>query len=156
MNRRLLTTFMLAASLGFLAGCQTVDDRIKKNPGVFSQYDAQTQDKIRQGIIELGFTEDMVYLAIGAPDVKRETLSAAGKSTTWIYNTYTEWYDGGYYYRGLYPYASPYPYYGYGAYRMGYYPYYGPAYGPGYASQKEERVRITFKEGKAAVIEQVK
>jgi hypothetical protein len=149
MNRRLLTTFMLAASLGFLVGCQTVDSRIKEKPDVFAKLDAATQDKVKQGIIELGYSEDVVYLALGAPDRKRESVSANGKSVTWIYNTYYDRYDGGVYagyHRSVYfdPYLR--------AYRM----YYRPVFADTYVEEKEERIRIVFKDGKAAVIEQTK
>jgi hypothetical protein len=149
MNRRLITTFMLAASLGFLTGCQSVDSRIKEKPEVFARIDKATQDKIKQGIIDLGYTEDMVYLALGAPDQKRESISEKGKSTTWIYNTYYTRYDGTVafdYERRVYfdPFLK--------TYRL----YYHPAYVEAYQSEKEERIRVVFKDGKAAVIEQSK
>ena len=149
MNRRLLTTFMLAASLGFLTGCQTVDDRIREKPEVFAQVDKVTQDKIKQGIIDLGYTEDMVYLALGAPDQKRESVTAAGRSVTWIYNTYYQRYDGtafvGYHRRVYFdPFLN--------TYRV----YYHPAYAETYRDEKEERIRVVFKDGKASVIEQTK
>jgi hypothetical protein len=149
MNRRLLSTFMLAATLGFLAGCQTVDDRIKEKPEVFARLDAATQDKIKQGIIDLGYTEDMVYLSLGKPDQRRESITAAGKSTTWIYNTYYERYDGtrfAGYYRSLYfdPYLR--------TYRV----YYRPMYADTYAQEKEERIRVIFTNGKVTTLEQAK
>jgi len=140
---------MLAASLGFLPGCQTVDSRIKEKPEVFASVDKATQDKIKQGIIDLGYTEDMVYLALGAPDQKRETVTATGRSVTWIYNTYYERYDGtafvGYHRRVYYdPFVR--------TYRV----YYHPAYIEAYRDDKEERIRVVFKDGKASVIEQTK
>lgn len=149
MNRRLLTTLMLATSLGFLTGCQSVDDRIKQKPEVFAGLDAATQDKIKQGIIDLGFSEDAVYLALGTPDQKRESVTIAGKSTTWIYNTYYTRYDGtqmiGYQRRVYYdPYLR--------SYRV----YYQPAYAEVYRDEKEERIRVVFKDGKVSVIEQTK
>lgn len=149
MNRRLLTTFMLAASLGFLGGCQTVESRIKEKPEVFAKLDAATQDKIKQGIIELGYTEDMVYLALGKQDQTRESTHANGKSVTWIYNTYYDRYEGGIYagyHRSVYfdPYLR--------AYRM----YYRPIYADTYVQEKEERIRVVFKDGKVIVIEQTK
>jgi len=149
MNRRLLTTFMLAASLGFLTGCQTVESRIKEKPDVFAKLDAATQDKVKQGIIELGYTEDIVYLALGAPDQKRESVTAAGRSVTWIYNTYYDRYDGtafAGYHRSVYydPYLR--------AYRM----YYRPVIADTYTHEKEERIRIVFTNGKVTVIEQAK
>ena len=149
MNRRLVTTFMLAASLGFLAGCQTVNDRIKEKPAVFAALDAPTQDKIKQGIIDLGYTEDMVYLALGKPDQLRESKRTDGNTTTWIYNTYYDRYEGTAfvgYHRSVYfdPYLR--------AYRI----YDRPVYADSYAQEKEERIRVIFKDGKATVIEQAK
>ena len=140
---------MLAASLGFLTGCQTVDSRIKEKPDVFAQLDPATKDKVKQGIIELGYSEDVVYLALGTPDQKRESVSATGKSITWIYNTYYNRYDGGFYagyHRSVYfdPYLR--------AYRM----YYRPVFADTYIQEKEERIRVVFKDGKVTVIEQTK
>ena len=149
MNRCLLTTLLLAATFGFITGCQTVDDRIKKMPEVFASVDKATQDKIKQGIIDIGYTEDMVYLALGAPDQKRESISASGRNVTWIYNTYYTRYDGtdfvGYERRIYFdPYLK--------TYRV----YYHPAFADTYRDEKEERIRVVFKDGKAAVIEQSK
>jgi hypothetical protein len=149
MNHRLLRTFMLATSLGFLAGCQTVESRIKEKPEVFASVDKATQDKIKQGIIDIGFTEDMVYLALGAPDQKRESISATGRSLTWVYNTYYTRYEGDQmmgYHRRVYfdPYLK--------TYRV----YYRPLFTEVYSQEKEERIRIIFKDGKATVIEQSK
>lgn len=149
MNHRLLRTFMLASSLGFLAGCQTVETRIKEKPEVFASVDKATQAKIKQGIIELGFTEDLVYVALGAPDQKRETVNASGKTITWIYNTYYDRYEGtGFagYHRSVYydPYLR--------AYRM----YYRPVFADSYTQEKEELIRIVFQDGKVTVIEQAK
>ncbi len=149
MNRRLLTTFMLAATLGFLAGCQSVDDRIKEKPDVFAKLDAPTQDKIKQGIVDLGYTEDMVYLALGKPDEKRQAVRAEGTSITWIYNTYYDRYDGTHmvgYYRRIY----------YDPYLRSYRVFYNPAYVETYRPEKEERIRVTFRDGKVTVIEQSK
>jgi hypothetical protein len=145
----MLRTFILAASLGFVAGCQTVESRIKEKPEVFANADYATQDKIRQGIIEIGFSEDEVYLALGKPDEKHETRNADGKTVTWSYNTYYERPTGSVmagYHRSVYydPYLR--------AYRM----YYRPVVADTYVQEKEERIRIVFRNGKATVIEQAK
>lgn len=148
MKTRIFTA-LAAVCLALFVGCQSVDDRIKEKPEVFAKQDAITQDKIKQGIIEIGFTEDMVYLALGKPDQKRESVNAGGKTTTWSYNTYYERYDGtafAGYHRSVYfdPYLR--------AYRV----YYRPVYADTYAQEKEERIRVIFKDGKATVIEQSK
>ena len=148
MNRR-LTLSLLGAVLLLAAGCETVDTRIKKKPDVFARLDAATQSKIKQGIIDLGYTEDMVYLALGAPDEKRESRSEAGTRVIWIYSHYYERYEGmrhvGYY-RDVYfdPRLR--------AYRL----YYQPMLMDVYSPHRDERIRIVFKDGKATVIEQTK
>ncbi|MFZ5494311.1 MAG: hypothetical protein ACOZE5_03110 [Verrucomicrobiota bacterium] len=149
MNHRLFRTLALATSLGFLAGCQSVESRIQEKPEVFYKLDRAIQDKILQGIIDIGFSEDMVYLALGKPDQQRETLTENGRTTTWIYNTYYNRYDGtqmvGYYRRVYYdPHLR--------SYRI----YYRPAFADTYRDEVEERIRITFKDGHATVIEQAK
>ena len=138
-----------AAVILGITGCQNVDSRIKEKPDVFAKLDLATQDKIKQGIIDLGFTEDMVYLSLGAPDQKREAISATGQTVTWIYNTYYERYDGTHhigYRRQIYfdPFLRTYRH------------YYSPAFVDSYVSEKEERIRVVFKDGKVSVIEQTK
>src|ERR1044071_3359251 len=149
MNHRLLRTLLLATSLGFLGGCQSVESRIRERPEVFASSDYATQDKIRQGIIEIGFTEDQVYLALGKPDQKRESRTENGRRVTWVYNTYYERSTGTVmagYHRSVYfdPYLR--------AYRM----YYRPVLADTYVQEKEERIRIVFEDGRATVIEQAK
>ena len=140
---------LAAFALLTFTGCQTVDSRIKEKPDVFAKLDVATQDKIKQGIIDLGFTEDMVYLALGSADQKRESVSATGKTLTWIYNTYYERYEGTQhagYHREIYfdPFLR--------SYRV----HYQPVFVDSYVNDKEERIRIVFKDGKVSVIEQTK
>jgi outer membrane protein assembly factor BamE (lipoprotein component of BamABCDE complex) len=142
-------TLLLAAVLLLVAGCQSVDDRIQEKPDVFAQLDRLTQDKIKQGIIDLGYTQDMVYLALGNPDEKRAKYDANERSATWVYNTYYERYNGtsfmGYYRQVYYdPYVK--------TYRV----YYRPAYADTYVQEKEERIRVVFNDGRVTAIEQSK
>jgi outer membrane protein assembly factor BamE (lipoprotein component of BamABCDE complex) len=147
--RRLLLLFLSLVALVLFAGCQTVDTRIKEKPSVFAGLDKTTQDMIKQGIIGIGYTEDMVYLALGSPDQIRESVTTSGRTLIWIYNSYTNYYDGAY--MGYYGYGYPYPYY----YRPYSY-YYAPPFGGGYHTEKEERIRVTFGDGKVTAIDQVK
>lgn len=152
MKSRLLISWAALGLLLFATGCQTVDSRIKEKPTVFASVDKETQEKIKQGIIGIGYTEDMVYLALGQPDQIREAVTANSRTLVWIYNSYTTHYDGiygmGYGYYSRNPYYYPYPYY----YRP--YAYYYPAFTPSY-TEKEERIRVTFSAGKVTAIDQV-
>jgi hypothetical protein len=149
MKAHVFSVLVLLTGLLFLAGCQTVDDRIKERPEVFARLDPATQEKIRQGIIDIGFSEDAVYIALGKPDQRRDSVSANGRITTWIYNTYYERYDGARfagYHRSIYfdPYIR--------AYRV----YYRPIYADTYSREVEERIRVQFQNGRVTMIEQQK
>ena len=140
---------LLLVALLSVTGCQSVDDRIQQMPDVFAKLDPATQSKIKQGIIDLGYTEDMVYLALGKPDEKHEKLDSSQHVTTWVYNTYYEQYDGTHfvgYYRQVY----------YDPHLRAYRAYYSPAYADAYHSEKEQRIRVVFKGGKTSSIEQAK
>ncbi len=147
MNHRLFRTLVLASSLGFLAGCQTVESRIQERPEAFYKLDRETQDKILQGIIDVGYSEDMVYLALGEPSEKRTRVTENARTVTWIYNTYYTRYDGrdhvGYYRQVYYDPLLK-------TYRM----HYRPVFADSYREEKEERIRITFQDGCVTVIEQ--
>jgi hypothetical protein len=149
MNTRHFLSLLAGTAALLLAGCQTVESRIKEKPEVFASVDRATQEKIKQGIIDLGYTEDMVYLALGTPDQKRESVTAAGRTLTWIYNTYYTRYDGtvmmGYHRRVYFdPHLR--------TYRL----YYAPVFEDTYREDKEERIRIVFTDGRVTAIEQAK
>jgi outer membrane protein assembly factor BamE (lipoprotein component of BamABCDE complex) len=130
-----------------LAGCQSVSDRIKENPELFDSLDRETQARIREGIIDLGYTQDMVYLALGEPNRKRKTSTTDGVTETWIYNTYFQRYDGqrmvGYDRTIYYDKKND-------VYRV----FYTPRYTDTYVPETEERIRIVFRNDEAVSIEQ--
>ena len=73
-----------------LAACaSTPASRIADHRGLFAQYPSAVQQKIRSGQIDVGFTDEMVRLAIGEPSRKFTRQSEAGDSEVWIYH------DGG-------------------------------------------------------------
>jgi hypothetical protein len=149
MKHQLILPVLFAAGLGLFGGCQTVESRIREKPEVFAQADLATKEKITQGIIEIGFTEDQVYLALGKPDQKRESRTENGRRVTWVYNTYYERPTGTMmagYHRSVY--FDPYLH----AYRV----YYRPVLADTYVQEKEERIRVVFENGRATVIEQAR
>lgn len=149
MPRRLLPALIALLALLFAAGCETVDSRIKQNPELFAKLDPAIQAKIKQGIIDLGFTPDMVGLALGEATEKREVRSEKGTETIWIYSTYYERYDGtryaGYQRRVYFDRHL-------NSYRVSYEPVFADTYRP----ESTERIRVTFRDGKVAIIEQSK
>ncbi len=125
----------------FQTGCYSPEARIKKNPELFSQLAPQDQELIKQGKVAVGFTPDMVKLAVGDPDRIYTRTDANGTSETWAYTTY-ETDSGVLLYRGYY----------HRYYRWGdpFFPYY-TAYP---ARRSREYFRVTFANGRVSAIEE--
>ena len=88
-----------------VTGCMsTPERRIKNEPGVFAAFPALAQEKIRRGEIEIGFTKDMVRLALGRPHRTQTRITEAGGVDIWVYTgiryiSHFEPVDDGYWYR---------------------------------------------------------
>lgn len=85
-GRRLATAIFLC-SLLLLAGCETLDKRLTRHREALLRLPPEHQELIRQGRIAVGFTEDEVYLAWGAPRHKSLTESVQGRLETWAYTS---------------------------------------------------------------------
>lgn len=138
---------LVAITLFGLSACNTFKRRAEEKASVFRALDAATQARLEAHQIEVGDSQDMVYIALGAPDEKREQLDAGGKTSTWIYSAYWQEYQGtrmvGYRRQVIYDPGSK-------SYRV----YHEPDFQPVYAPRVEDRVRITFQDGRVTVIEQ--
>ena len=80
------------------SGCETTNTninntalrqlRIQDKAAVYAQLTPELQTKVTKGVIEVGYTSDMVYLALGAPSKKKEKTATEGTVELWSYNTY--------------------------------------------------------------------
>jgi len=121
MKSKSLRCFLAAAvAAAFLAGCSTVESRIKDNPEVFNRLSPEQQTLVKAGQIALGFQSDAVKLALGDPDRVSTRTDADGVATVWHYLTYEAHgqilFTGHYHYGrrgwgfwGGYPYYLDYP-----------------------------------------------
>lgn len=129
-----------ALCLGLLAACSTPAARIKRNQAVFDALPAAEQALIREGKVGVGFTPDMVLLAVGDPDQRWTRTDAQGRAEVWSYTTY-DGQDGAPLYRGYYH-----------RYQGGY-PFFHDDYLGGPARAREY-FKVTFKDGKVTMVEQ--
>ncbi len=130
-----------AISLAVLAGCATPEARIQKNPELFASLAVSDQQAIKEGRAALGFTPEMVKLALGDPDRVLTKTDASGVSEVWRYTTYES--EGGLYlYRGYY-----HRHYWHGD---PFYPYY-----LNYAGRRSrDYLKVTFTGGRVSAIEE--
>ncbi len=131
----------------FVGGCSTFDKRASERASVFQSLDATTQARLEAKRIELGDSEDMVYIALGRPHAKRETISAEGREVSWIYNSYWQEYRG----QQFMGYRSHTVRDSAGNARV----YFEPVERPVYEQRQEERTRVVFRDGRVVLVEQV-
>ena len=129
-----------AACVLALAACSTPASRIKRNQALFDSLPAAEQALVREGKVGIGFSPEMVRLAVGEPDQRWIRTDAKGRVEIWSYTTY-DGADGMPLYRGYYHYyAGGYPFF-YDDYRRGY-------------ARAREYFKVTFSDGKVAEVQQ--
>ena len=73
------------------AGCDPasgIATRIAEKSAVFTQLTPEQKSKIEQGVIEIGFTSDMVYMAMGRPQKITEKNLPLGHVAMWTYRNF--------------------------------------------------------------------
>jgi hypothetical protein len=132
-----------------LAACDTFERRSQEHAATFERLTPEEREKLKRGVIEIGNTPEMVYIALGRPDEKHETTTAAGNDTVWIYNTYHQEYEGDVHsgYRRVLIWDPR---------LKRYLVYYDPVYTEVFSEHEEENIRIKFQNGRVAEVEQLK
>lgn len=77
-----------------LAACSTPESRIEKNPAAYASFPPDVQASVKQGKISIGYTPDMVFVAWGKPDNKKQIIEANVKKDLWIYLGSRQEFDG--------------------------------------------------------------
>jgi hypothetical protein len=150
--KKLFQLPLLLSAVLLLDACSTINSRIKEKEPVYNSLDANTRAKIAHGDVDLGFTPDMVYIALGDPDVKRHIRASKGQAEQWIYRSYYDVYDDiGFAGYGYHRWFAP-----YGRYGRGYRVYWEPVYQGFYHEMPEDDIRVTFANGKVVMIDQAR
>lgn len=76
-----------------LAGCASPQQRIQQNQAAFDSFPVAVQARIRGGQIDLGFTPEMVRIALGEPERKVVRRAVAGNAEIWLYVDFIRSYD---------------------------------------------------------------
>jgi outer membrane protein assembly factor BamE (lipoprotein component of BamABCDE complex) len=83
---RIAAAFVVLAALA--AGCSTPATRIKHNPEVFASFPSDVQANVKEGRIDVGYTKDMVMIALGKPDRIYSRKSEAGEAEVWSFTSF--------------------------------------------------------------------
>jgi len=152
MPSRFSASLFCAAGCLLAAGCANMRSPARPEPlPTIESYNPGIRDKIRRGILELGFTPEMVMLTIGPPDLKSLTVAPNGQLENWIYYTYYRRTgreaERSYPFERRVSYEPPLR-----AYRV----FDLPSVTPTEEQDRSERIRLVFRAGKLVVIEQTK
>ena len=90
---RLLAVGCVLFLVVLLAGCATPAKRIEQNQSAFDSFPVAVQARIRGGQIDLGFTPEMVRIALGEPHRKTLRRAADGETEIWLYLDSVRRYD---------------------------------------------------------------
>jgi hypothetical protein len=82
----MMKSLLLLGAILILAGCSTPQSRARANADLMATFPPEVQARVEAGEVDLGFTEDMVMVAMGRPDRRLSQVTAAGQTTTWVYN----------------------------------------------------------------------
>jgi len=137
--KKKLSILITCTALAVLAGCVTPAARINRSPEVFAKLSTTDQQLIREGKVAVGFTPEMVRLALGEPDRVFTRTDASGVNEAWSYTTY-ETDDGVVLYRGYY-------------HRDWCDPFYYPYYMSSPSRRTREYFKVVFSAGVVALIE---
>jgi hypothetical protein len=78
-----LSILIAALTLMLAAGCNTAG-----KPVTATTLEPKIREKIGKGVVEPGFTPEMVYLALGKPTEPAQSIADATTNGTWIYNDF--------------------------------------------------------------------
>lgn len=67
------------------ASCASTDSRVRKNQAAFDSWPAGVQQKVRAGQVDVGFTPEMVRVALGEPRRTFSRTTANGVAEGWVY-----------------------------------------------------------------------
>lgn len=142
MSHRVLPLFLLAALLG-LVGCatSTVDSRIAQRRDLFESFPFDVREKIAAGRVDIGFSPEMVVMALGEPSRRVERKSMNERTEVWYYTRNRPRISFGF---GV---GS-----GYYGRRGGFGTNIGISTGP-HAYEEDEMMRVEFHEGEVVAVD---
>lgn len=98
MKKRVIPLAAAALAAVFFAGCETdggIEARTREKSAVYATLKLSEKRFIGKGIIAIGFTPDMVYMAMGHPSKVESKEYPEGRRELWTYNHYYPNYDAG-------------------------------------------------------------
>lgn len=82
---KILRSLPVLVVLIAVAGCSTSASRIQNHQAAFDAWPVAVQQEVRVGRVGVGFTPEMVQVALGEADRRYTRTSLQGTSEVWVY-----------------------------------------------------------------------
>jgi hypothetical protein len=86
--KRTSSILLITVAVFGLAGCNNAATRMQRRPAAATTLTSDARQKIGRGIIEPGFTPDMVYFALGRPSSPVDANIEQTRDGTWVYRSF--------------------------------------------------------------------
>ena len=139
---------MIPALALLLAGCNSTEYRVKKQPERFAALTLEEQSAVQNKTLDIGHSAEVVYFIMGDPDRKQRQIKDGVNREVWIYTRIFTEMEGTHlagYERRVY-YDSKYK-----VFRA----YYVPRYVHEYSEHQEVVAEIEFEDGVVSAITEV-
>jgi len=83
-------TVLLAVLVLLVVGCHSPAARLRERPAAAAALDPRARAKIERGIVEPGFTPEMVYLALGKPTKPADADLVGTRDGVWVYRDFNQ------------------------------------------------------------------
>jgi len=78
---------LIGIAAGLLAGCQSFPtDRIAAHQAEYNSWPPEVQAKVRAGQVDVGYTQEQVFIALGQPTAKTQAGVPGNLTEVWIYH----------------------------------------------------------------------
>jgi len=136
-----IASALLLPAILLAGGCatSTPQTRISKNREIYREFPSEVQRKVSAGIVDVGFTPEMVRLALGEPNREFSRQTENGSAEVWVYHDNSPRVSFGF---GL----------GFGSYGRHSSSHVGVSTGTG-GYDRDERMRVEFRDGRVTEIE---
>ena len=84
-RRRWVSVVAIALLASSWLGCETPQARIKRDRPLYESFSPEAQRKIAAGQVDVGFSPEMVLMALGRPTLKYERESQGTRQEVWVY-----------------------------------------------------------------------
>lgn len=88
------SSLILVSAFLLLAGCESVEHRIQKNPQLWESLSQNEKLAVEKRTIDIGHSTDVVFFILGNPDQMRTETEGEQRREVWVYTRVYTRYEG--------------------------------------------------------------